>query len=100
MLDGIEINDLPPNQKDIAELIGFENYKKLVCNFGGNNVYIQKEDTLTKNVRNKKIVEMFNGNNYLELSKKFNLTERAIRTIITEELAVKEGEQITLFEIE
>lgn len=98
MLDDLKLDDLPIGQKDIAELIGLENYKKLVINFGGSDVYIQKEDTLTKELRNKKIIEMFNGDNYLELAIKFKLSERAVRGIISDNLKMTGVEQLTIFD--
>ncbi|MEA4825064.1 MAG: Mor transcription activator family protein [Clostridium sp.] len=98
MLERLTLEDLPDGQRYIAELIGLENYKKLVHYFGGSDIYIQKEDTLTKDIRNKEIISMFNGGNYLEIAKIFNLSERAVRQIILDNLKILGGEQITLFD--
>ena len=38
----IRLEDLYGTQREIAELIGVENYIKLSVHFGGDNIYIQK----------------------------------------------------------
>ena len=81
-MDNVTIESLDGEQREIAECVGMDGYKKLVENFGGTSVYIQKSDTLCINSRNKKIFESFNGYNYKVLARKFNLSEGQIRKII------------------
>lgn len=82
-LDSIKIEELDGEQRELADCIGIENYKKLVLYFGGTAIYIQKANTLCINSRNKKIAGMFNGYNYKSLAREFNLSEGQIRKIIS-----------------
>ncbi|HCA29103.1 MAG TPA: DNA-binding protein [Ruminococcaceae bacterium] len=95
MLDTVTMDDLSGEQLDIAELIGIENYRKLVRNFGGNQIRILQEDTLVKEKRDNEIRKLYNGRNELELSQKYNLSDRTIRAI-TANLKRIEG-QTSLF---
>ena len=77
--DQIQLDDLKGDQYEIAEIIGIENYKKMVLHFGGDSVYIQKKDTIVKEIRAQHIAREFTGYNYRELALKYNLAERTIR---------------------
>ena len=46
------------------------------------SVYFLKEESLLKEKRNRQILKMFNGGNYREIAKKFNLSENRVRSII------------------
>lgn len=83
LLDKITLDDLDEDQRELAECIGLESYKKLVENYAGSYVYVCKPDTVTVNIRNAQIQEEFNGYNYLDLAKKFNLSEISIRRIVS-----------------
>ncbi len=80
----ITIDDLQGDQKEIAEAVGLDIYLILVEAFGGGQIYIAKRDKLTAIARNNAIEKEFNGFNFSELAKKYNLTERSIRLIIEE----------------
>ena len=84
--DKITVDDLDGEQREIAECVGIENYLKLVEHFGGMSVYFLKEESLLKEKRNRQILKMFNGGNYKEIAKKFNLSENRVRSIIFENL--------------
>ena len=81
-LDTVTLEDLSGEQLAIAELIGIVNYRKLVKNFGGNQIRILQEDTLVKEKRDNEIRSLYNGRNELELSQKYNLSDRTIRSIV------------------
>ncbi len=81
-LDSIKIEELDGEQRELADCIGIENYKKLVLYFGGSYVYVQKADTILKEHRDIAIRKMFTGNNYRAIGVKFNLSENRIRKII------------------
>lgn len=81
-LDTVTLEDLSGEQLAIAELIGIANYRKLVKNFGGNQIRILQEDTLVKEKRDNEIRSLYNGRNELELSQKYNLSDRTIRSIV------------------
>ncbi|EJU21683.1 Mor transcription activator family protein [Peptoanaerobacter stomatis] len=83
MLDKLTIDDIEnTEQREIAEIIGIDSYIKLVKEYGGTSIYILKEDSLIKDIRDSKIREEFNGGNYVYLAKKYNLTENSIRNIV------------------
>lgn len=92
MLRELTIADIADEQqKSIAELIGIENYIKLVDFYGGSSIYIYKRDSFLRILRDKQIRKEFKGN-YRELAQKYNLTEIAIRNIIGEQNTVMEGQ--------
>ena len=92
MLDELKMEDIADEQqKALAELIGIENYKKLVEVYGGSSIYVYKRDSFLRTLRDKKIKEEFKGN-YRELAQKYNLTEMAIRNIIGEQNLIMQGQ--------
>lgn len=95
-LEFIELDDIKNDeQRALAQVIGIEAYIRLVKQYGGTNVYVLKEESLTKSIRDDKIKKEFNGRNYQFLAKKYNLTEQRIRVIIN---GSDEYEQIRFFE--
>lgn len=83
MLDKLTIEDIENiEQREIAEIIGIDSYIRLVKEYGGTSIYVLKEDSLIKDIRDNKIREEFNGGNYVYLAKKYNLTENSIRNIV------------------
>ena len=82
-LDDITLDELPNEQKSIAELIGLDEYKKLVKDYGGTSIYIYNTETLLRCNRNAEIRKHFNGYNFKELALMFGLSERCIRKIIS-----------------
>ncbi len=73
---------LREEQKELAEVIGLEAYKKLVCHYGGNQLYIQQVDSVLKDLRDKELNEKFDGSNYKELSREYGISEMTIRDIV------------------
>ncbi len=97
----IKLKDIPGEQRDFAELVGLETFRKLVEMYGGSSIYICKEDAILRQKRNAEIVKEFNGYNYLQLAKKYNLTERSIREIVSTGLGSRKfvaKNQISLFD--
>lgn len=85
-IDEISLDQLEGDQYDLAEVIGIETYRKLVQYYGGSFIYICKADTVLKAVRNKEINEKFDGYNYRELAKEYNLSEKMIREITSDKV--------------
>ena len=48
-MDNVTIESLDGEQREIAECVGMDGYRKLVNHFGGTSVYIQKSDNTAKN---------------------------------------------------
>jgi len=76
------LEQLTGEQKELAETIGLEAYKKLVANYAGCPLYINKPERITKQIRDAEICQKFNGSNYKELAKEFYLSESSVRKII------------------
>lgn len=86
VLDGLQLEDLNELWQQVAGIIGIENVKKLFTEFPGSCVYIPKQDDLERNSRNKRICAEFNGYNFRELAKKYDLTEISIRRIVSDRM--------------
>lgn len=102
LLDNLTLDDLDADQRELAECVGIEAYKNLVQTYAGSYVYVCKEDTITSELRNRIIKQEFNGYNYLELARTYNLSERTIRNIVADELQKIRTEpienQVTFFD--
>ncbi len=94
-IDKITLDDLSEEQREVAEIVGLENYIKLVKYFGGSSIYIHKANTLSRNIRDIEIRDKFTGRNYKELSLQYNLSTNQIREIVDKESMSKF--QISLF---
>lgn len=53
----IHPDDLSPAQREVADLIGFENYLKLIDVYAAETIYIPKRDSFERIARNQRIVE-------------------------------------------
>ena len=90
----IVLEDLPESQREIAELIGLDNYIKLTKKYGGiNNFYIRKYSEIVKEARNREIRRKYNGYNAKMLAVQYNLSEQTIYAICRRD----RDEQLRLF---
>lgn len=85
-LEKVRLEDLDQEQQEVAELIGLENYKKLMAKYGGVSIYIPKADRLERMERNDKIRAEFTGYNFRDLAVKYGLTEVSIRSIVADKV--------------
>lgn len=81
----ISYDQLNENQKIVYDIIGEENFIKLMNEFPSTYIYFPKPEMKAKPSRNRKIVEEFDGGNYFKLGKKYGLCENMIRKIVAEE---------------
>lgn len=81
MEHGITLKNLYGQQRDIAELIGIDNYLRLVQRYSGEQIYICKYTELVKIQRDKEIRAAYTGYNAVALAHKYNLTTRQIHQI-------------------
>lgn len=79
----VSLDQLYGDQRELAETVGLEAYRKLVANYGGMSIYINKPETVLRDLRNAEIYENFNGLNYRELAKKYHLSEKTVRGIVS-----------------
>lgn len=78
----LTIEMLPDNQwKQVAEAIGIENFCKMLEIVGGATLYIPQLNNTIRPVRDAHIKAEFNGWNYLELARKYSITDRLVRSI-------------------
>ena len=82
----VTLDMLPPAQREVAELIGMENYLKMVEYAQGDAIYFSKYDSLLEGhqrvKRDEEIIAKFTGFNLTELAKEYNLTTRTLYNII------------------
>ena len=97
-LSDITLENLNGNQKDLAEVIGIEAYIKLVKRYGGDDIYIAKEDKLLAMIRDEEIYNKFNGGNHEQLAHEYRLAVRTIYDIINRESEKRAYKQLTIFE--
>ncbi len=76
------LEQLRDDQRELAEIIGLEAYKRLIAHYAGSFVYVCKPDTVLKDIRDAEIRERFNGDNYRELAIAYNLAEATVRDIV------------------
>lgn len=81
-LECVQYEDLDENDQDIADCIGLENFKNLVRTFGGSTINIKVSKNIALDYRNKQICSEFNGGNYKQLARKYNLSEASVYRII------------------
>ena len=81
-LSKVRREDIPEEFRDMLDALGMEAFFKLICLCGGQNMYVPKPETLTRNARDRDIRARFNGGNYKALAAQFRLSERQIRKII------------------
>lgn len=78
----IQPDDLNEEQQHLAELIGLDNFAKLVQVFGGTNIYIPKPEAFSRVLRNEKIRQEYNGRNVKIIANKYGLTERQVYNLV------------------
>lgn len=84
--DGITLDDLYGQQRDIAELIGLDAYTKLVERYSGEQIYICKYSELLKILRDRKIRAAYTGYNAAALAHQYDLSVRQIQQICSGQL--------------
>lgn len=84
--EDIRLEDLSEGQQEVAALIGPENFRKLMEVYGGAYLYIPKTDRLERMERNERIRAEFDGYNFRELARKYDLTEITIRSIVSDKV--------------
>lgn len=86
LLDNLTPEDLDADQRELADCIGIEAYRKLITTYAGSSLNIRMPDRITLKLRNENIKKDFNGYNFLELAKKYNLCESSIRKIVFDKI--------------
>ncbi len=93
LIGGIDMNEIEAVAEseidtvaDLRQIIGVESAAKLIRVCGGSYVYVPKMETITKSRRDKAIYnEFISGISIKNLTRKYSLSENAIRKIIKAE---------------
>lgn len=84
MFDVLEPDDLQGEARELADLVGMDTFRTIVEVYGGSDPYIPKMESLLTPLRNKLIrMEYNNGSDAFDLSRKWGLSERWIRRIVS-----------------
>lgn len=67
--------------------------RRLTVDFGGEQIYIPQERFAFREVFEKEVYEDFDGQNYRELCKKYNVSKNTIRRIVKDERKRKIAEE-------
>lgn len=78
----LKISDLPDQFEYMAKIIGIDNMKLLIKEFGGTTLYFPTEKKIYKSARDRQIISEFNGLNYKYLAIKYDMSESYIRSIV------------------
>jgi len=87
ILKEITIDDLQEQHQALAEAIGLKNLIKLSESFGGTQIYIPQIAELTKELKYKKILEDYDGDNIQQLAIKYRVSESTVYRVVKDEIA-------------
>lgn len=87
LVEELKLDDLEGEQRALAECLGLEAYKRLLLMYAGSTFTVRMPDKITIPLRNKRIRSEFNGYNWGELARKYNLHEKTIRNIVSGEIS-------------
>lgn len=87
LVNELTLDDLEGEQRALAECLGLEAYKRLLLMYAGSTFTVRMPDKVTIPLRNKRIRSEFNGYNWGELARKYNLHEKTIRNIVSGEVS-------------
>ncbi len=82
LVNELTLDDLDEEQRALAECLGLDAYKRLLLNYAGSPINVRMPNRVTLPLRNKEIRSEFNGYNWGELARKYNLNEKTIRNIV------------------
>jgi Mor family transcriptional regulator len=78
LITQIRIEDLPPQHRQYAEIIGLDNLIKLCETMGGSGYYIPQTQELLSDWVCQRIREEYSGYNIKSLVKKYGVSERTV----------------------
>lgn len=81
-IDEITLESLAGEHRKLAECIGIEKYHLLLLHYGGGSIYIPMARTAIRKGLCEDVRKNFNGRNYNELAKEWDVSAQTIRNII------------------
>lgn len=82
LLEFVVETDIPESYQPVVSLIGMENFLKLCRYAMGDELYFPMQESVLRNTRKRLIIQEYTGDNVIELSRKYNLTQTRVRGII------------------
>lgn len=73
---------IPERLHPLVEMVGVRMFLELCSFYGGSNVYLPTTNVLIAPLRDQRIRQEYNGENRMELGRKYRLSERQIRHIL------------------
>lgn len=93
---------LPPPYDVIARIAGIDAALEVAKEYGGEQVYMAKYETVIRPIRDVKIRREFNGFNFKALARRYQITEQMVRNIVSDEIMKKQREpmpgQVSMFD--
>ncbi|CAI3552958.1 Mor domain-containing protein [Clostridium neonatale] len=96
-IDEVTADMLPEPYNKYAKSIGVKEFYNFCKDFGGITIYVPKIEGAFRTVIHKRVKEEYNGYNCQALALKYNLSERTIRGLISDD-GVIDG-QMTIFDV-
>ncbi len=75
-------DDFPEGVKDFVEVLGIDVAMDIVDYCGGSMLYFPSKRSVVRCARNRVIRSEFNGANYRELARRFEISEMQVRNIV------------------
>lgn len=80
----VDVEELPDPYQTLVRLVGLDATMAIAQELGGCSVYFPKLDRLCARLRDERIRAEFDGKNHQALARKYGLTDRRIRDIVSE----------------
>lgn len=81
VIDLIEIKHLKGEQKELAETIGIEAYRKLVAHYGGEKLFVSNLNTLITQNKASLVLSVLNAIPDHEIKRIFSVSDREFERI-------------------
>jgi len=80
----IHLEDIPGEIAWLCDLVGVPAFMKIIDTAGGEILYIPKRQTIELPLKKQAIRREYDGRNARALARKYGITERRVRAIISE----------------
>ena len=80
---------LPETAKTLFDALGFEGLCELSSLYGGDNLYIQKQETMFSGCMQRSLIDEFNGSNLRDLSAKYGVCTRTVYKLLSKHMKEK-----------
>lgn len=88
LLQHMQISDLNENHQRMAEIIGLDNYLKLVEEYGDTIINIPSMSFVARGFKYACILREFDGTNLSLLATKYNVSERTVYRLLNNEIQI------------